>query len=228
MLIGLAALIILIVIIASINGASSADDDPESAPSVSEPAAEPSAEPEPVESEEPEPPAATAVERQEWSGTGDMVIDANIAAPATVWFNCNPCESNTVLETNGRESLLVNTIGSYTGKRLINVNDGSVVTRFTITASGPWQLVVEDLSLAKSVAGAASGAGDDVILMTDEFDVAAITNDGSSNFVVYAYGEGNFSPLIVNEIGAYSGTVPMVGPAFVEVTSTGNWSITPQ
>ncbi len=32
----------------------------------------------------------------------------------------------------------------------------------------------------------------------------------------------------INEIGSYSGTVPLQGPALVEVQSSGSWTITPQ
>jgi hypothetical protein len=228
LLIGVGALIALIIIIGSINSANDAADDDEPAATASEPAAEPT-EDQTAEEEQPtEEPATPAIEHQEWSGTGDFVIDVDLSSPAIVGFSCELCTGNTVLETNGSEALLVNEIGAYTGSKLINVNDNSATTRFVITADAAWTLTVDDITTAQAVTGPATGAGDSVILMQSEFDVAAITNDGEGNFVIYAYGDGNLSPLIVNEIGAYSGTVPMAGPAFVEVSSTGNWSITPQ
>jgi hypothetical protein len=64
--------------------------------------------------------------------------------------------------------------------------------------------------------------------MSDKFTTAAVTNVGESNFLVMAYGRGNVSPLIVNEIGSYSGTVKIAGPAYITVNSSGDWSITPQ
>jgi hypothetical protein len=181
----------------------------------------------------PEPPPAPEapavdVPTQVFDGTGDNVVEVNITAPAIVTFDCPACTRNTILKTNGSESLLVNEIGAYRGQHLINAYDNSMTTRFTVEADGAWSILIEDLTTAEQFDGAAWGTGDRVIYMTGSFDVATITNEGDSNFLVYAYGTGNRSPLIVNEIGAYSGTVEMVGPAFVQVESTSNWSIAPQ
>lgn len=173
-------------------------------------------------------PVGPAVPTQSFPGSGDNVVDVEITDPAIVTFDCPACTSNTILRTNGSSSLLVNEIGSYRGQHLINVYDGDATTRFTVEAEGDWTITVEDLSTAEQFTGAASGSGDRVIYMSATFDVASITNDGDSNFIIYAYGAENTSPLIVNEIGAYSGTLEMMGPAFVQVESTGNWSITPQ
>lgn len=186
----------------------------------------PSADPTPVE--EPEVPAAPLVTRQDFSGAGDMVIDVNITEAAIVSFTCADCSGNTVLKTNGRESLLVNTIGAYSGANLINLSEGSVTTQLIVESEGNWTLVVDDVTTAPSVDTSATGTGDSVVIFTGSFDAAAITNDSSGNFVVKAYGEGNWSPLIVNTIGAYSGTVEMSAPAVVQVNSEGNWSITGQ
>lgn len=194
-----------------------------SAPSVVE---TPSAEPTPVE--ETEETTAPLVPRQEFTGSGDMVIDVNVTEPAIVAFICGDCARNTVVKTNGRESLLVNTIGAYSGSNLINLSEGSVTTQIVVESTGNWTLVVDDVSTAPSVATAASGGGDSVVIFNGSFDTATITNDSGGNFVVKAYGEGSWSPLIVNTIGAYSGTVEMSGPAVVQVNSEGNWSITGQ
>ena len=157
-----------------------------------------------------------------------MVQPVNITAPAVVTFHCDACSSNTVLKSNGAESLLVNEIGSYAGQTLINVRDNSLTTEFTIKADGDWSLAIDDLSTVQMTSGPVSGHGDSVIAMGGGFTTATITNVGESNFSVKAYGRGNPSPLIVNEIGSYSGTVKMAGPAYVVVHSSGDWSITPQ
>ena len=53
--------------------------------------------------------------------------------------------------------------------------------------------------------------------------VANITYRGGSNFVVIYYGGGD---LLVNEIGRYKGQVAFTpGPAIVEITASGPWSI---
>ena len=181
-------------------------------------------EPTPTPSPAPKP----AVEHQEYSGDGDDVIDVSITEPAMVTFSCPECTRNTVLKTNGRESLLVNTIGSYSGSHVINVYDGSITTEFTITARSYWTLTVDDITQAPVFTAAGSGAGDTLIWMNSTFSRAQITNDGSSNFIVHCYGSSSSRSLVVNEIGAYSGVKPMTGPCLVQVESTGNWSITPQ
>lgn len=166
--------------------------------------------------------------RQEFSGSGDMVQEVGeVTDLAIVTFACPSCSSNTVLKSNGEEGLLVNTIGSYKGSHVINVYDNSMTTRFEIEASGDWTLVLDGLDSAPTFDGEASGTGDMAFLMSSEFSAAQIKNNGDSNFTVLAYGTSE-SPLIVNEIGAYSGVKVMTGPALVQVGSTGTWSIVPQ
>lgn len=72
-------------------------------------------------------------------------------------------------------------------------------------------------------------ADEDAVLLYDGGPATwTITHDGSSNIAVIAYG-GMFPDLLVNEIGAYSGTVPAsAGPSVVTVRADGSWSITPQ
>lgn len=175
-----------------------------------------------------EEPATPLVVRQDFTGSGDMVLDVNITQVAIITFACGDCSRNTVLKSNGAESLIVNEIGAYSGSHLVNINDGSMITQLVIEAQGNWSLTIDDVSTAPKVDKAATGTGSSVVIFTGAFDSAAITNDGASNFVVKAYGGDNWSPLIVNHIGAYSGTVEMSTPAVVQVESSGNWSITGQ
>ncbi|WP_147359899.1 hypothetical protein [Clavibacter lycopersici] len=165
---------------------------------------------------------------QTFTGTGDFVQAVDLQETAIVTFECATCTGNTVLKTNGRDSLLVNTIGPHRGQYVVNTTDGGIITQMTVNADAAWTITVADLTTVPIVAGPASGSGDSVIVMSGDFSVAALTNDGDSNFVVQEYGTSSFSPLIANEIGAYSGTVEMEGPAVVQVTSNGAWSITPQ
>jgi hypothetical protein len=165
---------------------------------------------------------------QTFTGTGDFVQAVDVQDTAVVTFECATCTSNTVLKTNGRDSLLVNTIGAHRGQYVVNTSDGEVITQMTVNADAAWTITVADLTTVPVVAGPASGSGDSVVIMSDEFSVAALSNDGDSNFVVREFGTSSFTPLIANEIGAYRGTVEMEGPAIVQVTSNGAWSITPQ
>jgi hypothetical protein len=181
----------------------------------------------------PEAPATTkaAAKPRVIKGKGDDVVDIPpLTELSVVVFDCR-CSSNTVLKSDGPESLLVNEIGKYKGKRWINLEDGAQTTQFEINASGSWTLTIGsvDQLATKAASGKASGKGDDVIVLGGTATKAKITHSkGSANFVVYAYslesGEGG---LLVNEIGGYSGTRPLQAPALVEVTADGNWTITP-
>ncbi|MEU2613100.1 hypothetical protein ABZ570_16190 [Micromonospora sp. NPDC007271] len=159
----------------------------------------------------------------------DLVRIPELADLAVVKFTCK-CTSNTVLKSDG-DGLLVNEIGSYSGKRWINLEDGSLTTQFEIEASGSWTLTIGTVAqmASKFPTGKASGKGDDVLVLGGDATAAKITHRrGSSNFVVYAYsletGEGG---LLVNEIGGYSGVRPLSAPALVQITADGNWTIAP-
>ncbi|BAL91921.1 hypothetical protein AMIS_67010 [Actinoplanes missouriensis 431] len=164
-------------------------------------------------------------------GRGDDVVDIPpLTDLSVVVFDCR-CSSNTVLKSDGPESLLVNEIGAYKGKRWINLEDGAQTTQLEIEAAGRWTLTIGsvDQLATKAASGKASGKGDDVVVLGGNATKAKITHSkGSSNFVINAYsletGEGG---LLVNEIGGYSGTRPLQAPALVEVTADGKWTISP-
>lgn len=169
---------------------------------------------------------------EEHAGTGDDVVTIARPGPSVVAFECGRCTSNVVVKSNGAESLLVNTIGAYKGKRLIDIRDGSYTTTLTITANSAWKLTVGSVvqlgGLAGSPTDPVSGHGDDVLMFAGGFSKAKITNAGESNFVVQ---EANLTTsrfnLVVNTIGGYQGTVPLSGPSIVAVTSSGDWTIKP-
>ncbi|GGM77253.1 hypothetical protein GCM10012275_54860 [Longimycelium tulufanense] len=161
-------------------------------------------------------------------GHGDDVITTSWPAKlGIVTFECAGCTRNTVLKSDGRESLLVNEIGSYRGTRWINVRDGSFTTTFTIKATGPWRLSITDLDQVKWFGSGetVSGEGDDVILLAGGSRRATITNQGEHNFAVHVLSPGAGLDLAVNEIGGYRGTVPLREPALVQITSSGHWTI---
>lgn len=156
-----------------------------------------------------------------YSGTGDDVVDiGSFTKTGILSFKCLRCAANVVLNTNGPEGLLVNTIGAYSGTHFINLRDNSLTTRLTINSDGPWQVEISDTT---HVPLGSSGTGDKAIFLPGPGSKAKITNTGDANFVVQSYGAS--SELLVNEIGGYSGTVPIELPAFVQVESNGSWSI---
>ena len=59
---------------------------------------------------------------------------------------------------------------------------------------------------------------------------AALTHDGAANFIVQQHSDDFLAMgLLVNDIGAYSGTVPIgAGPSVVTVMADGGWTIAVQ
>lgn len=172
-------------------------------------------------------PPAPKVATQTFTGVGDDIQTASLSgAPAIVTFTCDPCARNTVLKTNGRDSLLVNTIGSYSGSHIIDTASGSVTSEFTVQSQGNWTLTIADITTITPSPGPVRGQGDQVVRLTSNSTKAAITYLGERNFVVRGYG-GRSAELAVNTIGSYSGTVKLTTPGFIQVTSSGDWTITP-
>lgn len=163
-----------------------------------------------------------------YNGTGDDIVTVDLAGmPAIVTFECPACTSNTVLKSNGRDSLLVNTIGAYTGAHLVDTTSTSTTTELEVKADAAWKITISDLTTAQQSAGPVNGHGDSVVYLNGTTTKAKITNHGQDNFVVTGYGE-SFPQLAVNEIGSYNGTVKLTAPAFVQILSDGDWTITPQ
>lgn len=174
------------------------------------------------------PPSTPMLATKTFNGAGDDIVSVDLkGVPAVVTFDCPACSSNTVLKSNGADSLLVNEIGAYSGAHIVDTRKTSATTELEVNAVGAWTITVADLSTVKPSAGPVSGHGDTVVYLAGNTSKAAITNTGQSNFVVIGYGS-SFPQLAVNEIGSYSGTVRLTGPAFVQVESSGDWTITPQ
>jgi hypothetical protein len=75
-----------------------------------------------------------------YTGRGDDVVSiTKDPGPAILQFECLKCTSNTIVRSDGRDSLLVNTIGNYSGRQLIDIQDGSTTTTVTVKATGTWR-----------------------------------------------------------------------------------------
>jgi hypothetical protein len=173
----------------------------------------------------PEPPPTPIV----YEGKGDDVVTLQKPEGVAVLdFECGRCSQNVIVKTDGADLLLVNTIGAYKGRHLIDASSTSRTGTLTITAKGSWKITVTPglSALRRSDGQAISGAGDDVVLVAASTSKAAVTYRGEQNFIVEVIGQYT-SDLPINEIGSYQGTVPLRGPAVVMVTSSGDWSITP-
>lgn len=218
-----------------------------------EPAEQPAAEPvveAPVEEaavEEPaaeEPPAPPANEAAEWAtdtfgtfepitqqGTGDSIIELpGSVGMVTATHNGARNFVIQVLDANNESTgdLLVNTIGAYSGQTAFGINAFGDGARVQITADGAWDLTIAPLAAAPELAPA--GSGDAVFLYDGDAGALAASHAGERNFVVIEETAGMFSMgLLVNTIGAYSGTVPLsAGPSVITVQADGDWTLAVQ
>lgn len=238
------AVILLSLVINGINGANRADDiapvadsgievsDDSEADAAAEPAAEPAPEPEP----EPEEPTAADWAADTWgtfdpvtqSGAGDSVL--TLPATAAIVTATHDGGSNfalTVLDAANQSTgeLLVNTIGGYSGTTVYGFNSFSEPKSLQIMADGTWTITIAPVASAPALAG--SGTGDAVMLYDGDVATLTAAHQGSSNFVVFEETGAAFSMgLLVNEIGAYSGTVPLSsGPSVISVMADGGWTL---
>lgn len=236
--------ILLSIVINGINGANRADDvapiadsgieattegEPDAAAEVA-PEAEPAPEPEPEE------PTAADWAADTWgrfdpvtqSGAGDYVL--TLPATAAIVTATHDGGSNfalTVLDAANQSTgeLLVNTIGGYSGTTVYGFNSFSEPESLQIMADGNWTITIAPVASAPTLAG--SGTGDAVMLYDGGAATLTAAHQGSSNFVVMEETGAAFSMgLLVNEIGAYSGTVPLSsGPSVISVMADGGWTL---
>ncbi|GAA3773818.1 hypothetical protein GCM10022240_27110 [Microbacterium kribbense] len=167
------------------------------------------------------------------SGTGDSLITLPKGATGGVVTATHKGQRNfaiAALDASNQSTgeLLVNTIGAYSGTTawgLMALGDG---TRLQVTADGAWTVTITPFSAAKELTGSAKGTGDMVLLYNGDAAALTATHDGSRNFVVYEATDQLFSMgLLVNEIGKYSGTVPLsAGPSIISVQADGAWTLT--
>ena len=122
--------------------------------------------------------------------------------------------------------LLVNEIGSYQGTVQEEEEGASFLE---ITAGGSWRIEANTVDQAPTFDESATGLGDSVVLVTGDSGIADITHAGDSNFAVLTYPlAGRRRDLLVNEIGNYAGSVRFPGPALIEITANGDWTISLQ
>ncbi|WP_168914660.1 TM2 domain-containing protein [Microcella flavibacter] len=239
-----AFLLIAIIIGATTGGGRDTDPVPAAAPATAE--AEPVEEPE-VSEPEPDPapePAEPTV--QDWaddnfgvfdpitqSGAGDSIIALPAGVTAGVVTASHDGARNFVLSVldAGNQStgdLLVNTIGAYTGTTAYGLASFGEGTSIQITADGSWSITIAPMSAAAPIP--AAGSGDGVFLYEGPAGALALTHAGERNFVVIQDSARDFEfGLLVNDIGPYTGTVPMMsGPSVITITADGAWTaVTP-
>ncbi|SFS11336.1 TM2 domain-containing protein [Agrococcus baldri] len=248
------AWVLLGVLIGAVNGATAGNREPAAVPEVSQPAAEPAAEVEdepaaeaPAEEPVDEPAAPVeepADDAASWAadtygtfepvtrqGSGDSIVE--LPAGAGIVTASHNGSANFIVQvldaSNGSTGdLLVNTIGAYSGTAVYGVSAFGEGVRLQVTADGAWELTIAPVASAPELA--ASGSGDGVFLYGGDAGAAAITHDGAANFIVQQHSDDFLTMgLLVNDIGAYSGTVPIgAGPSVVTVMADGGWTIAVQ
>jgi hypothetical protein len=119
----------------------------------------------------------------------------------------------------------INVIGAYSGTVPFGLNAiGNAPTQLQVQSSGPWTIAIAPLDSAP--AQPASGTGDAVFKYDGAATAKTFTNTGSANFIVNQYSASAFPGIDINEIGNYSGKVPVLaGPSIITLMSNGNWTI---
>ena len=231
------ALVVLSIIISSVSGGNAA--------TVPTSAVDPSTSSAPAAVEKtPAPPVKKPVDTvQSWAdatfgtfapvtqtGKGDNIVTLPSGAKAGVVTATHSGSSNfslSVLDASNASTgqLLVNTIGAYSGTTAYGFTSLGTGTTIQVTADGNWSITISPVSTAPALTP--SGAGDGVFLYSGAAGKLAVTHDGTSNFTVSEEtGKAFHFGLLVNEIGAYSGTVPLTsGPSVIVVGADGTWTL---
>ncbi len=129
-----------------------------------------------------------------------------------------------------RIDLMVNEIGSYSGRVLVDFYDGEDTAAIEVSAEGPWSVTYYPLSAARRESAAEiTGSGDDVFILspvTKGLTVGEFHTDDDGYFGVWGFGDRG-RDLLVNEIGPYTGQAVIdPGTSLIEVKADGNWVIT--
>lgn len=161
------------------------------------------------------------------SGSGDDVVPMGATGFNAIKFT-NEGSSNFVVKTDDGQ-LLVNEIGSYTGTVVVNLRDNEHATMLAITSSGNWTVTVIPPAAIPLKSGPIAGSGDDVFVYEQPMGPVTLSCPTcTSNVVLHAMSLSSCNiDLLVNEIGAYTGTVLYGGPSLMMVTANAEWSITP-
>ncbi|WP_159573164.1 hypothetical protein [Curtobacterium sp. 18060] len=122
--------------------------------------------------------------------------------------------------------LIANTIGNYNGTAAYGLAGlGEAPKTLKVTGTGQWTIKISPVSSATTLPK--TGSGDGVFKYAGPAATWKIANaGGEGNFAVTQYDESGMPNLAVNEIGAYTGSVPAnAGPSIVTIISDGNWSL---
>ena len=234
-----AAAIVLSLLISGVNAAANPNAPAPVAPAASE-ETDTNTDTVPTTPDEPEADTATV---QQWAddsygtfeavtatGTGDNLItlpDGATAGLVTAQYDGSSNFSISVLNASNESTgeLLVNTIGAYAGTTVYGFRSLSEGATLQVTADAAWTITIAPVSTATTLA--TSGTGDSVYFYEGPTGQLTATYSGSSNFAVFEETGNAFDfGLLINEIGTYSGTVPLTaGPSVITVNADAPWTL---
>lgn len=173
------------------------------------------------------------------TGNGDDVIAFSASGTALRVFSMQHTgDSNFAIwlidDQGNNEDLLVNEIGSYSGKKSAKLTSGDY--SLDVTADGPWAVEISpSVSQIQPTSGKSPlvfrGSGDDVVSFSSTgtgLRIFTMTHTGDSNFAVWLKdGDGDNIDLLVNEIGSYSGKKSAkltTGDYVLDISADGPWT----
>jgi hypothetical protein len=176
----------------------------------------------------------TAPDPVGFSGSGQQVTpEFSLPAAFTRVSFTHQGQRNFIVKAykaGGREELLANAIGDYTGAALLQGAPGERLL-LEVQADGAWTVQISAVEFDNSAVNL-SGRGDTVSALFTPPAVGpvpyAFTHDGRRNFIVWLRCAGG-DDLAQNNIGPTSGTAVTRfrnGPCLWEVRADGAWSIT--
>lgn len=179
--------------------------------------------------------AALTPQQQKLQGDGDTLSPPiELKAGLLMVGGAHKGDRNLIVQLRGpSDELLVNAVGPYAGVRLVPVKAGP--HQFQVEASAPWTLLYEQPSNAKPtpLPITQSLTGDAPLgpfVIPSGLVSATFTHSGSRNFIAILYhADGRLAALLVNKVGAYSGTTAervTAGTYWLAVQADGPWTVT--
>lgn len=165
-------------------------------------------------------------------GRGDRTVPlpAAVPLPAIVHAHHDGKGSfavNGVDPLGQRTGVLASALGSYDGTFAVGFVEAAnnPTSRLRIITQGPWRLDIGPAGDAPPLGRGLQGAGDTVLSYGGPGATVHLTYRGRARLIVNVYENGGLIPL-VNTKGPYDGPISLIaGPAFIAVTTTGNWSM---
>ena len=167
------------------------------------------------------------------TGSGGLIvpIPSSVPLPAIVHASYGGKQSFVVSgigQVAGHEPVLASSFGAYDGVFPVGFVDpaGDPTVALHVATRGAWQLYIGSAAThAPSLGSGQAGVGDTVLAYTGPAATAHLTYAGRKTLIVNMYENGGLIPLVHTK-GPYNGPISLVtGPAFIQVTTVGTWSI---